>query len=911
MPDPGPRMIPDPKIYELVETGFFKDAAKAIDECPDCPRSLKVLRIRLEAHLGNPFEARAKAENLLSHDLTPLEQAGCLEVVGRVSVSVGDSAAGLRAMRRAVTLAREANDELQETRFLARLVEALLTWVGIEQAAAEMPNLRRAALHAGDPFSMVAWHGLVGEIQAKRRLLVQAAASVDTARGLLSRFKNVWRQGRIANLSAAISLFQADYEKALACTNEALRCAEQSGSRELLVPALGNLAHLRMAQQSFEASRTALAQLLQATRKGGTTEIAGKDGQMQIALAQDDLELAAGFAIEAQSLSKALENGRSYHGLWNLLTQVRLLYRTGQSEAGVALALEAIGTIERAGDRQLLERMKLLAADGLGRIGRAADGAGLMAEAVLANPEPPLEIVAEASRVAGRLAAVDDPGAATDHFERAGRILQSVGNLTARAEIERDVSETISSHGVTSTRPPAAALAERIAALVDLASHPPLLASEALSLIADTQAALHAAIVETRPDGSCAELATVSAKDTPASAVGRGEAVRIAMGRHRDRDYEVSAIPRPSAAARATLVAVERLIHTALALSRARLAEREQAALWPDHTPEQQLGLVCASEKMLGLIKTVRRVATSNVTVLITGETGVGKELFARALHQASARRDRAFQPFNCTAVPKDMLDSQLFGYRRGAFTGAHGDFPGIIRAAAGGTLFLDEIGEMSPDVQPKLLRFLESGEIFPLGESRPQLVDVRIVASTNANLDQLVAEGRFREDLYYRLNVVPLRVPPLRERREEIPMLVEHFLERHSRELEKPMIRVAEETLEYLVLYKWPGNIRRLSNEIRRMVALAEPGAVLMPEHLSPEIAASRRTVPADQRQLDATEMVVRIDQPIAAAGEHVERAVISHALTLCKGNSVEAAKMLGMSRKGLYLKRQRFGLE
>ena len=204
------------------------------------------------------------------------------------------------------------------------------------------------------------------------------------------------------------------------------------------------------------------------------------------------------------------------------------------------------------------------------------------------------------------------------------------------------------------------------------------------------------------------------------------------------------------------MLAVERLVHASLTLARARHQEREQAALWPEHTPEQQLGLVCASEKMLDLVKTIRRVAASNITVLITGETGVGKELFARALHQASARHDRTFLPFNCTTVPKDMIDSQLFGYKRGAFTGAHDDFPGLIRSAAGGTLFLDEIGEMSPKAQPKLLRFLESGEILPLGESRPQLVDVRIVAATNTNLDQLVTEGRFREDLYYRLNVDP-----------------------------------------------------------------------------------------------------------------------------------------------------------
>jgi DNA-binding NtrC family response regulator len=657
---------------------------------------------------------------------------------------------------------------------------------------------------------------------------------------------------------------------------------------------------------------------------------------MQSALASGDLEFARSLADEIQALSENLDHGHSYYGLWHLLTRVKWLYLTDQADAGVAVAMDAIPRIERMADRNLLERMKLLAAEGLGRIGRAADGARLMAEAVSANPDPPLEMLAEASRVAGRLTADDNQAAAASYFDRAARILVSVGNLTAGAEIQRDALETAPrtalagtaftggdsgdglavgedppSHDGPDRRPPAAALTERIAALVDLAAHPPLLATETLSLIADTQAALHARIVETRPDGTHHWPAAYAAPDAPAWRADHPDTIRMALGSHRDRQFAIAALPRPTATARATLLAVERMVHTALALARARHQEREQTALWPEPSPEQQLGLVCASERMLELVKSVRRVAPSNVTVLITGETGVGKELFARALHQASARHDRLFLPFNCTTVPRDIIDSQLFGYRRGAFTGALDDSPGLIRAAAGGTLFLDEIGEMSAEAQPKLLRFLESGEILPLGETRPQFVDVRVVAATNANLDQLVTEGRFREDLYYRLNVIPLHVPPLRERREEIPLLVEHFLDKFAHELQKPMLRVAEETLEYLVLYRWPGNVRQLANEVRRMVALAEPGAVLMPEHLSSVIAASRRTVPANQRTLEPTEMVMRIDQPLAAAAEHLERALIQRALKTCDGKVEDAAKMLGLSRKGLYLKRMRLGIE
>lgn len=264
--------------------------------------------------------------------------------------------------------------------------------------------------------------------------------------------------------------------------------------------------------------------------------------------------------------------------------------------------------------------------------------------------------------------------------------------------------------------------------------------------------------------------------------------------------------------------------------------------------------------------------------------------------------------PFNCTAVPREMIESQLFGYRRGAFTGADASFAGVIRSAAGGTLFLDEIADVPLDVQPKLLRFLETHEIHALGETQPVKVDVRVIAATNAKLEQLVAEGRFREDLFYRLNVVHLKLPPLRERREEIPPLVEHYLRKYSDEQKKGRLTLADETLEYLLLYSWPGNLRQLANEVRRMVAMAETDATLTPALLSPEIQASRRTIPATAGT--EPEVRVRIDQPLPAAVELLEQTMVKSALDKTHGRVEEAARILGISRKGLFLKRRRWGL-
>ena len=345
-------------------------------------------------------------------------------------------------------------------------------------------------------------------------------------------------------------------------------------------------------------------------------------------------------------------------------------------------------------------------------------------------------------------------------------------------------------------------------------------------------------------------------------------------------------------------------------LERARTEERNRAAVWPANPIEEQAGALFVAEEMQTLLATARRIAATNVPVLITGETGTGKEVLARTIHAYSNRASATFLPFNCSSVPRDMLDSQLFGHRRGSFTGATENFPGVIRAASGGTLFLDEIGETTLEVQPKLLRFLESNEVHPIGELQPVKADVRVIAATNADLDAFVAQGRFREDLFYRLNIVRLHVPPLRERRVEIPTLANHYLQKHAHEYSKGDLRLAEETMEYLILYRWPGNVRQLANEMRRMAALAETGAVLMPEHLSPDIAASRRTIPASERVLDPTEVVVRLDQPVPAAVQHLERTMIQYALRACGGRMEETAAMLGLSRKGLYLKRLRYGL-
>ena len=322
-------------------------------------------------------------------------------------------------------------------------------------------------------------------------------------------------------------------------------------------------------------------------------------------------------------------------------------------------------------------------------------------------------------------------------------------------------------------------------------------------------------------------------------------------------------------------------------------------------------GFIHSSPAMTQLVEEVHKIRSSDVTVLVTGESGTGKELVARAIHAISSRRAKVFVPFNCTAVPKELSEGYLFGYRRGAFTGAVSDSAGVIRTAAGGTLFLDEVGDLPLDVQPKLLRFLQEGEIQPLGEQRPSKVDVRIIAATNTDLEDMVAQGRFREDLYYRLNVIRLRVPPLRERRSEIPTIVNYYVNHYSAKFGRKDIQITPQAVDLLMVSDWPGNVRQLCNEIQRTVARAEDGAVITPEQLSPELKrTSSPTAPSAASIASMPSSNVESTGTLAEALAEVERRMIADALRRHSGNISRAARELGLTRRGLYLKLERHDL-
>ncbi len=307
--------------------------------------------------------------------------------------------------------------------------------------------------------------------------------------------------------------------------------------------------------------------------------------------------------------------------------------------------------------------------------------------------------------------------------------------------------------------------------------------------------------------------------------------------------------------------------------------------------------LVGISDAMQGVFERVRRVAVSDAAILIGGESGTGKELIARAIHYGSGRRDKPFVPVNCAAIPAELLESELFGHVKGSFTGAVKDRMGKFEQADGGTLFLDEIGEMSPLLQPKLLRVLQEMEIEPVGSGQTRKIDVRIVSASNKNLEEEIKTGAFREDLYYRLSVIPVHLPPLRERKQDIPVLVQHFLDTHAQETRLEMSTAA---MERMMTYQWPGNVRELQNVIEQVVILRH-GEMIEESDLPSKV----------------TEMVVsRTSQILNLPDEgfslnELEKEAVLQALQRCNWNQTKAAAFLRVPRHTLVYRMEKYAIE
>ena len=884
----------------LFSAGEFSELLRLSDVTPAIARTVEPRTRIVLTHALALTGRLAVAREFAALDSTPATSLSihsrAAAIVGLIEQAEGNIDTAAKQFQTAIRLARESRDPERIAWGYLHLVRLLIDAHRTQAVMALLPEARKVVTNAGLPHLSAYLHLCVSSLEGLTGRVNEALRHCEIAESILAMAPNSWLQGTALVIRACIAFIMCEYARASECIDLAKQAAAKSGHDRQSSVLDTNLGHIETMVGRFQRARQSFDRVISSPRASALVLVGAYEGLARLHLAVNELDPCETALERVDAEARRHEGlGSSYHARWAAVTRARLFLKRGNPIAALGQLENPEQKTAHVAQLPSTTALHLVAAEACVMTGDLIAAAEHLVAANDSGGCVFREFQAQHYHAASLIAGAVNPVLGRRMRERALRLSAHQGAVAVRMQIEASAPAD-DSPTESSPRLGAALVAHSLAASIDLAYSPKLLGAEVLAVIQELQCSPQARIVHTR--------------NAAVEAGGPGELL-LQLGSE-GRKTLTLVCPLPTEPDKILVLAdVLRIGRAALALERARQEERNRAALWPVSPVEEQAGALFLAEDMQTLLATARRIAPTTVPVLITGETGTGKEVLARMIHAYSTRAEKTFLPFNCSATPKDMLDSQLFGHRRGSFTGASEHFSGVIRAAAGGTLFLDEIGETTLDIQPKLLRFLESNEVHPIGDVQPVRVDVRVIAATNADLDTLLANGRFREDLFYRLNIVRLHVPPLRERRVEIPALAHHYLQKHAQECGKGDLRLAEETMEYLVLYRWPGNVRQLANEMRRLAALAEPGAVLMPEHLSQEIAASRRTIPASERVLDSTELVVRLDQPMTAAVQHLERAMVQYALTQCKGRMEETAAMLGLSRKGLYLKRQRFGLE
>jgi len=880
---------------------------------------------------------------------------------GRLASARGDQSRAIALHQRALKQAEAAHDSRAIGLAHYELAHCYRR-VGDTAIVREHITKAASALHAaGDRRHLALVHSLSSILLAQVGEYDQAMAALRHAERLASTVRADDVLATVCSNQAGVMMMEHRYEQALALAERSVVLHEGLRSGHGLAVALATLGQICVRLGDLARAEDALHRALDVRSPIQFHETTGAvfDTLAQIHMIRGTYETAAEYLARAGDAYGAFGRQTSQWYEWSVrVLGARLAMRRGDLDDAVARSDEILQAGAPPFDAL---QATLIAAEALTSAGRLPEAEQrLAAAAETLDPKVAPAAWGEYLRLRGGLYAKGGSAADAYHnFAQSATLLDLLGEryqaalshlalgrlvaqTGARSVAERHLNQAVgvfeqlgaqrdssdaqdarslltsvgSGEYVISPADADDAIVRRI---VDAAALPDLLGRETAAAMIEAAAGDCAVVFVNLPGGDVRVVASAGADADAARTLartasnghtyGRGTMIVEQLGRDPEGPrFGLVAAPRPlghPVLRRLRMIATVARQGFALCAARDRPAGSSAAAAL-DRSLEPLLpGFLTASAAMTRLVEQIQRLQGNDLTVLITGESGTGKELVSRAIHVGSHRSAAMFLPYNCTTTGRDLADSQLFGHRRGSFTGAVSDQPGLVRSAAGGTLFLDEIGDLPIDVQPKLLRFLELQEIMPIGETRPQRVDVRVLAATNADLEQRVAEGKFREDLYYRLSVIRIHVPPLRDRREEIPHLSTFFLREASERLGKPDIQLSSEALDMFSQYWWPGNVRQLKNEIQRAVAMSAPGGTIEASHLSPEIGSTqvpRTTAPSRSGAPPAN---------LATAIEQVERDLIQAALDRAAGNISEAARTLGLTRRGLYLKLRRLGLD
>jgi DNA-binding NtrC family response regulator/tetratricopeptide (TPR) repeat protein len=871
-----------------------------------------LLRAELLERSGQYQTASESIEAALKHpEISGADQSRCHLTLGRIAAANGDFEAAAAELQRSTSVALFSRDFEHAAWSQLRLLIMLFDASGPEAVGPLLSQVRGTAARSGDARVLAALHVHVAEMESKRGLLSSAERQIKLALRILEGAPNTWLLAMAEQNRANLSCLKLDFQAGIEHAERACNLSARSGWAVGSATSSATLGNLLLYTGRFEEAASCCFRALDSMSEGsdnfsGTLETLARIRLLQgrIGECEDILRRIDGYSAFREDAR------RRFVYRHTLLTRARALHFKGDLNQASDILSEATRLAIETRDDWLLSCARLMKAQLLAEAHGPGSLIAIFDSLTRQIASHPLDRHAAMEHAfASGLMAVGDSALAREHVLRARKIYEAVNHrlglleLTICPSLSR-LGDSLPLAETTNGQATTKRMLQDIASVISHANRPRLIGRELFDLVVASGSVVSARAVARRRDGTEELLAEYREEVIGDDALERA----FLVGAEQGTQIELILRPRPDIESFAVLKALTTIISTLHDLERARADREERATIWPADEVVVEGDTSVITGHMRETMLLAQKVARTTVSVLITGESGTGKEIIARAIHACSARAQKPFVAFNCAAIPRDLVESQLFGHRRGAFTGADRDYLGVIRGARDGTLFLDEIGDPSLELQPKLLRFLESGEIAPLGDPATHRVNVRIVAATNANLDEAVRDGRFREDLFYRLNVVPLSLKPLRERRDEIPALVNTFVERAAKEFNKGRLEVAEETIERLLLYRWPGNVRQLHNEVRRIVALAEPNSTLEPELISRDIIEAMpifRQDPASRREL-----AVRLTDKLTPTLLRVECEMIKAALRDNQGRVDAVAKALGISRKGLYLKRQRLGL-
>jgi transcriptional regulator with PAS, ATPase and Fis domain/tetratricopeptide (TPR) repeat protein len=905
-------------VAELLSTGHFRSALEELHKVYDDSGHMdRLFMAELLLFTGEREGAHAILKGLLSAPrLSKAVQAKCYGHLAYITKQREGVSSALALYEQSLQLAEAADDLDQVCRTQLWMLAAKADVHGPDSLAKVVNEVAWNIARLGDPNLLLFLHTTIAEIEARRSAFDLANRHIELATSLLERHANLWIEARLNLFRGAIAEPTLGLEQAIAFTSRALELAKLSGCALVESAATGNLAQLCVSAGKFDQATSFLEQASQLTKNVRNQRVAVLDARAQLELFQGRLDACEAWISQID----VPETDKRYVDLDNQATKFRLLQRRRDFSEALKVAELAVGASKERSARSLHVKYRLLRADILIDLNRNDDAQRAMHEIATERYVGSLRNLAEAERVRGRLAArLGHTTSARNHFDRSARILVSLGYLPSHNEVVQQANLELGDGAPSDTcvvQPDVHVSVqglhqgplEAAARLLEFAANLSLLGSEAVDCIKRSGASSRLVLMQVS-DESVRVVESVGWLSLPEFG-DRQATMRLEFGTAAQGKYELVVEPLSIAGAAECIAGIFSLISAAAELHEAQREQRERASLWPTDVVLQDSNPLFYGAKMREVRKQAMRLAPTDLKVLITGETGVGKEVVARLIHDASKRAGKSFEAVNCASVPRELFEAHLFGHRKGAFTGAVADQPGVIRGNDGGTIFFDEIGELSVEMQVKLLRVLDANQVHPIGAPNAVPVDFRAIAATNANLTELIEQKRFREDLFYRLNVAILHVPPLRERREEILPFVDHFLAVFCTRSKRPLLRVSDEAKEYLVLYNWPGNIRELRNEMERLCGMLEVNDVVRPKHLAAAIVSARKERLETAIEAGPNEVLINIDQPLASAYAEIDRHAIIAALKKAPNNLEAASKRLGVTRKALYNKRLRYSM-